>query len=134
MPLFDFSKDPRAHITGIRKRTLRMIMAASRSQYPEEFGAMLRAEEGVIGELMLLPGTVSGQSHAIFQFHNLPIDFTVVGTVHSHPSGDCYPSDADLALFRKYGWVHIISAMPFDMQSWAAFDGTGEPVELEVVD
>jgi proteasome lid subunit RPN8/RPN11 len=134
LPLFDFSKDPRAHITGIRKRTLRMIMAASRSQYPEEFGAMLRAEEGVIGELMLLPGTVSGQSHAIFQFHNLPIDFTVVGTVHSHPSGDCYPSDADLALFRKYGWVHIISAMPFDMQSWAAFDGTGEPVELEVVD
>ena len=134
MPLFDFSSDPRARVKSIRKRTLRMIMAASKSQYPEEFGAMLRAEGDVINELMLLPGTVSGERHAIFQFHNLPIDFTVVGTVHSHPSGDCYPSDADLALFRKYGWVHIISGEPFDMHSWAAFDGKGEPIELSVVD
>jgi proteasome lid subunit RPN8/RPN11 len=121
-------------VRSIKKRTLRMIMAASKSQYPEEFGAMLRAEGAVINELMLLPGTVSGERHAIFQFHNLPIDFTVVGTVHSHPSGDCYPSDADLALFRKYGWVHIISGEPFDMYSWAAFDGKGEPIELSVVD
>ncbi len=134
MPLFDFSKDPRAKVRSIRKRTLKMIMAASESQYPEEFGAMLRAEEGVINELMLLPGTVSGERHAIFHFHHLPIDFTVIGTVHSHPSGDCYPSDADLILFRKHGWVHIIAALPYDMQSWAAFDGKGEPIELEVVD
>jgi len=134
LPLFDFSKDPRANIKGIKRRTLRMILEASKSQYPEEFGAMLRAEHGVIDELMLLPGTVSGERHAIFQFHNLPIDFTVVGTVHSHPSGSYYPSGADLSLFRKYGWIHIIAAMPFDRLSWAAYDGTGEPVELPVVD
>ena len=134
MPLFDFSKDPRANVKGIRKRTLRMILEASKSQFPEEFGALLRVEEGVIGELVLLPGTVLGERHAIFQFHNLPIDFTIVGTVHSHPSGVCHPSQADLNLFRKFGWMHIITCMPFDRQSWAAYSGTGDPMELKVVD
>jgi len=134
LPLFDFSKDDRANIHSIRKRTLRMILEASKSQFPEEFGALLRAEKGVIRELVLLPGTVSGHRHAIFHFSNLPIDFTIVGTVHSHPSGMCYPSQADLELFRKYGWIHIIACEPFDSTSWAVFDGTGEPRELKVVD
>lgn len=134
MPLFDFSKDDRANVRGIKKRVLRMILEASKSQYPEEFGALMRAEKGVIKELVLLPGTVSGHRHAIFQFHNLPIDFTIVGTVHSHPSGVCYPSGADLQLFQKYGWVHIIVCSPFDRSSWACFDGSGQPRELEVVD
>lgn len=134
MPLFDFSKDDRANIHSIRRRTLRMILEASKSQDPEEFGALLRAEKGVIYELILLPGTISGHRHAIFQFHNLPIDFTVVGTVHSHPSGVCLPSDADLDLFRRYGWVHIITCSPFDRSSWSVFDGRGEPRKLKVVD
>lgn len=134
MPLIDFSKDPRANVKGIRKRTLRMILAASKSQYPEEFGALLRVEEGVISELVLLPGTVSGERHAIFQFHNMPIDFTIVGTVHSHPSGSCHPSQADLDLFRRFGWMHIITCMPYDRHSWAVYSGTGAPMELEVVD
>lgn len=134
MPLFDFSKDERANVRGIRRKTLRMILEASKSQYPEEFGAFLRAEKGVIHELVLLPGTVSGERHAIFQLHNLPIDFTIVGTVHSHPSGECRPSQADLDLFRRYGWVHIIACSPFDMESWAAFDGAGNERPLKVLD
>lgn len=134
MPLFDFSKDQRGKIHSIRKRTLRMILEASKSSYPEEFGAFLRAEKGVIRELILLPGTVSGQNHASFKLYMLPIDFTIVGTVHSHPSGACYPSDADLELFRKYGWVHIIACMPYDRNSWVAYDMTGEEKVLKVVD
>ncbi len=134
MPLFDFSKDERANIKSIKRKTLRMILEASKSQYPEEFGAFLRAEKGVIRELILLPGTILGERHAIFRLHNLPIDFTVVGTVHSHPSGECYPSDADLDLFRRYGWIHIIVCNPFDRDSWAAFDGAGNERPLRVID
>ena len=134
MPLFDFSKDSRFNVHSIKKRTLRMILEASKSSYPNEFGAFLRAEKGIIHELILLPGTVSGQRHASFKLHMLPIDFTIVGTVHSHPSGVCLPSDADLLLFSKYGWVHIIVCMPYDRSSWACFEMNGERKELKVVD
>jgi len=82
-------------VYGIRRKTLRMILEASKDTYPKEFAAILRAEEGVIEEILLLPGTVSGDVHAIFQLHMLPIDFSVVGTIHSHPSGSYRPSDAD---------------------------------------
>jgi proteasome lid subunit RPN8/RPN11 len=134
MPLFDFSKDARANVHSIKKRTLKMILEASKSQFPEEFGALLRADKGVIHELILLPGTVSGERHAIFHFNNLPIDFTIVGTVHSHPSGACHPSRADVDLFGKYGWIHIIACSPFDRTSWAVYDNSGQPRELKVVD
>ena len=119
---------------SIKKRTLKMILEASKSQYPEEFGALLRAEKGVIYELILLPGTVAGERHAIFHFSNLPIDSTVVGTIHSHPSGAIYPSGADVDLFGKFGWIHIITGFPYERQSWRCFDSNGEPRELKVLD
>src|SRR2546428_1085444 len=95
-------------VTAIARKTLRMILEASRDMYPREFGAILRAEEGTITELILVPGTISGKRHAIFQLHTLPADFSVVGTVHSHPSGVYEPSDEDRALFNKFGGIHLI--------------------------
>jgi proteasome lid subunit RPN8/RPN11 len=53
---------------------------------------------------------------------------------YSHLSGVCLPSQADLSLFRRFGWMHIITCMPFDRHSWVAYSGTGEPMELEVAD
>lgn len=117
----------------IRKSVIDLICASAQSQHPNEFGAMLRAEKGIVSELVLLPGTVSGRSHAIFQFHMLPIDFSVRGTVHSHPGGDPRPSDADLELFRKHGTLHVIIAEPYTPRTWRAYDGRGDPVRVEVV-
>ena len=82
---------------------------------------------------MLLPGTISGDSHAIFQLHMLPIDFSIIGTVHSHPSPVPRPSDADLHLFEKFGKVHIIVANPFDEFSWKAYDYMGNELELIII-
>ena len=124
----------RKRARAIKRETIEMILEASRDVYPNEFGAILRAEEGVITEIMLLPGTLSGSRSAIFQLHMLPIDFTVVGTVHSHPSGSISPSGADVALFQKFGYIHIITGVPFNEGSWRAFDLYGEPIDLEVVD
>jgi proteasome lid subunit RPN8/RPN11 len=118
----------------IRKSVIDLISASAQSQHPNEFGAMLRSEKGIITELLLLPGTVSGRSHAIFFFNMLPIDFSVRGTVHSHPGGDPRPSDADLELFRKHGSLHIIIAEPYTPRTWRAYDGRGDPIRLEVVD
>jgi len=135
LPLFDFfSKDMRANVHSIRKRTLKMILEASNSSYPNEFGAILRAKKGVIHELILLPGTVSGERSALFKLYMLPVDFTVVGTAHSHPSGAIHPSGADLELFQKFGWIHIITGFPFEKDDWACFSADGEPRPLKVVD
>src|SRR3970040_1935970 len=122
-----------ARVEAISRKTLRMILEASRDTYPREFGAILRAEGGVITELLLLPGTVSGNRHAIFQLHMLPADFTVVGTVHSHPSGVFEPSDEDLHLFSKFGGIHIIVGRPYTEDTWAAWTHAGERVALRVV-
>jgi proteasome lid subunit RPN8/RPN11 len=111
-----------------------MILEASRSSYPNEFAAILRAEDRVITELLLLPGTLSGESSALFRLHMLPIDFSVVGTAHSHPSGSFWPSGADLTLFQRFGFVHIIAARPYNMRSWAAWDFYGDRWELEIIE
>ena len=110
-----------------------MVNEAAKETYPNEFVATLRAEEGVITELLLLPGTIQGTRSGVLLLHMLPIDFSVVGTVHSHPSYSNRPSQADLAMFGRFGNTHIITCLPYDMGSWQAYDFNGQPVELELV-
>jgi proteasome lid subunit RPN8/RPN11 len=120
---------------SITRRALTSALASGRSAYPNEFGGVLRADPpGVISELLLLPGTTAGRRHANFQLYMLPADLTVVGTVHSHPSGALHPSDADLRLFRGWGRRHIILGAPFGPGSWRAYDSNGEETRLEVVE
>ncbi|TLZ93257.1 MAG: hypothetical protein E6J95_07400 [Methanobacteriota archaeon] len=120
-------------VEAISRKTLRMILEASRDMYPREFGAILRADQGTIDELLLVPGTISGKHHAIFQLHTLPADFSVVGTVHSHPSGVYEPSDEDLALFNKFGGIHLIVGYPYEEDTWAAWTNKGQRTTLRVI-
>lgn len=120
----------------ITKNCLNLILESSKDNHPNEFGALLRVDDfkkDVISELMLLPGTVSGDSHAIFRMHMRPIDFSIVGTVHSHPSYSPNPSEADLELFGKYGRIHIIAANPYTFSSWKGFDQNGNSIDIKVI-
>lgn len=118
---------------AITRKCLRMILEASRDIYPNEFGAFLRAEEGVIVELVMIPGTVSGKRHAIFQTWLLPPNLGVVGTVHSHPSGVYAPSEEDRLLFSNFSGLHIITGHPFTETTWAAWTNRGERIPLNVI-
>ena len=113
-----------------------MILEASkdtdRPGDPKEFFAVLREEDGVITELLFVP-TVLGNVHAIPKLHMLPIDLSVAGTVHSHPSGVYRPSEADRNLFGQFGRVHIIVGRPYTEETWQAYDHDGNPIALEVV-
>ena len=120
--------------TTVTRRVLDSALASAQSALPNEFGGVLRADPpGTISELLLLPGTTAGHRHANFQLYMLPVDLTVVGTVHSHPSGALQPSDADLRLFRSWGRRHLILGAPFGQGSWRAYDGNGEETRLAVV-
>ena len=59
---------------------------------------------------------------------------TIVGSVHSHPSGNYNPSSADLQLFSKHGTTHMIIGFPFTPGTWRGYDGAGNPRKLEIVD
>ena len=120
----------------IKKNTLDFILEGAKSSYPNEFGAFLRInldKKNIINEIVILPGTISGDSHAIFQLHMLPIDFSIVGTVHSHPSISYHPSDADILLFRKFGKVHIVVGYPFSTASWKSYNYNGEEIEMTII-
>jgi proteasome lid subunit RPN8/RPN11 len=120
--------------TAITRRALDSALASGRSAYPNEFGGVLRADPpGVISDLLLVPGTTAGHRHANFMLYMLPADLTVVGTVHSHPSGALHPSEADLQLFRNWGRRHLILGTPFGPGSWRAYDHNGAEVHLSVV-
>jgi proteasome lid subunit RPN8/RPN11 len=121
-------------VTMIKRSVLELIMAAARENYPNEWSGQLRAREGVVHEITMLPGTRVGRDSALVNLWMLPIDFSVVGSVHSHPSGNVNPSGADLEFFGKFGSVHIIAGVPYSLRSWRAYDGDGEPMDLEVVD
>ena len=123
------------HNWKIKRSCLNLIFECAKSNYPKEFGGLLRIDEhskDTISELVILPGTISGDSHAIFKLHMLPIDFTIVGTVHSHPSPMPIPSEADLTLFQKHGKVHIIVASPYDDKTWIAYNYLGKEIQIEI--
>ena len=92
---------------AIRRRTLDLILNAGMGALPNEFGGILRAYDGVITEVMVLPGTEQGNAAAIFKLYMLPVDPSVVGTAHSHPSGNYWPSGADLELFDRFGHIQV---------------------------
>ena len=120
----------------ITRKCLNLILEVSKSNYPTEFGGLLRVDKNAkdtIYEVVILPGTVSGEAHAIFKLHMLPIDYSIVGTVHSHPSPFPIPSEADLALFDRFGKIHIIVANPFNESSWKAYDYMGNELTIDII-
>ena len=121
---------------NIKQDCLDVILESAKSIFPKEFGGLLRVDSKLkhtIIEVILLPGTISGGSQAIFKLHMLPIDFSIIGTVHSHPSGNPRPSKADLTLFDKYGRIHIIVASPFNEYSWKSYDYMGKEIDIKIV-
>jgi proteasome lid subunit RPN8/RPN11 len=61
----------------------------------------------------------------------LPSDFSLVGTVHSHPSGNILPSVVDLNYF--FGRILMIVGPPFEGESCVAvYDSNGEKLPLRI--
>lgn len=140
MPLFRKERKSRLErknipITLIKDSLLDLIISCAKDSHPKEFGAILKCREpGIIDELNLLPGTIAGEESALFRLHMLPIDFELIGTVHSHPSPVFLPSGADLEFFEHFGKVHIIIAYPYTKKSWNAYNFKGEVIKLEILE
>jgi proteasome lid subunit RPN8/RPN11 len=116
----------------IKKAALEFILGVSRKTYPREFTALLRGGEDQIDEVLLIPGTLFGEDFATIRMDMKPLDPTIIGSVHSHPSKSFRPSDADLNFFGKAGFVHLVVKYPYQsIADVAAYDISGSRLELE---
>ncbi len=121
-------------VKGIARDTLKFILAVSRDSHPYEFAGLLRAREGIITEVLILPGTESSNVSAILRLEMMPLDTSAIGTVHSHSSSNLKPSRADLELFAKRGSCHIIACYPYRETNWRCYDSLGRQRDLKVLD
>lgn len=114
----------------IKQTALQVILEASRTAYSNgrEFMGFLRAEDGVITEIILPPNPVFTRTSASTRLDMKPLDSSIIGSVHSHP-GKPFPSAADRRFFSNFGRVHFIVGYPFTPDDiWIMGGG-----ELEIV-
>jgi len=85
----------------------------------------------MIDGLVIPPFSESGPTFAGFPESFLPIDFSYVGIVHSHPSGSAEPSITDLHNF--FGLVSMIVKSPYDDDDIFAWDSKGNPIPITII-
>lgn len=99
----------------VRQEVIDSILSYARMNHPRECILLLRGrvDEGKIKveSVQIPPIAAHGESVSSFPLHRLPMDFSVLGTAHSHPSGVLRPSIEDLNRF--YGRIMIITAYPY---------------------
>lgn len=128
------SKEHKILKVRIKEEVVDGVLEACRNVHPHEFIGLLRAEEGMITEIILPPASIYGKGLAQFQPHMLPFDFSIVGSIHSHPSGSGSPSAQDLNFMFNFGFVHIIVTFPYSShQDLHTYDKRGNPIQCEVV-
>jgi proteasome lid subunit RPN8/RPN11 len=111
------------------------IFAGAKELYPRESFLLLRGKKskGVIriSDLVLAPFAVHGRGFANFNPYMFSGDFSLVGTVHSHPSGNISPSHVDLNHF--FGRVLMIVGYPYEGEECVAvYDSNGEKIPLQI--
>ena len=120
---------------SISQKLLEVILQNARSMYPRETILLLRGrvEKGriTITDIIIPPFATRGKGFSSFPLHMLPIDFSLVGSVHSHPSGNTTPSVEDVN--HSYGRIAMIVAYPFmGKQHVSVCNHSGEEVPLEL--
>ncbi len=118
----------------IKKEVAEGLLKVSREVYPKEFIGLLRAEKGVISEVIIPPFSIYGVGESSFSPYRLPVDLSIVGSVHSHPSGEPAPSKQDINVAFSFGFIHLIITYPFiGFENIHAYDKEGKPLKVEVV-
>jgi len=120
----------------VNRSVIRSILDYAKACHPKEGILLLKGSLSknriTVNEVEIPPLAVHGFGFSNFPLHMLPLDFSVVGTAHSHPSGVLRPSITDLNKF--YGRIMIIAAYPYrSEENVAVFDREGRLIEYEVV-
>jgi proteasome lid subunit RPN8/RPN11 len=120
----------------IDRSVIDSILTYAKIQYPREGILLLRGKvdknEILVDEVVIPPLAVHGHGYSQFPLHMLPMDLSIMGTAHSHPSGVLRPSVGDLNHF--YSRILVIMAYPYESeQQISVYDREGNTVKYEIV-
>jgi proteasome lid subunit RPN8/RPN11 len=123
-------------IVRFEKNVADSILSYAMDAYPKEAILLLRGRGGKEGfwitEVVIPPLATHGRGFSGFSNVMLPMDLTVMGVSHSHPSGVLRPSTHDLNHF--YGKIMVIAAYPFQSyENIGAFNRNGDRLPHEIV-
>jgi len=119
----------------IPREILLMVLESAKTLHPKETIFLLRGKATknsmIISELVIPPAATYGRGFSTFPMYMLPMDFSIIGTVHSHPSGSLTPSSEDLN--NSMGKVIIIVAFPYQgKENVAVYNRDGKRLPLQV--
>jgi proteasome lid subunit RPN8/RPN11 len=124
-------------LVQIPKDIIETIYAGAKQLYPRESFLLLRGKKSKgaikITDLILAPFAVHGRGFANFNPYMFSGDFSLVGTVHSHPSGNISPSHTDMNYF--FGRILMIVGYPFEGAGCVAtYDSNAERLPIEITE
>jgi len=112
-----------------------MILESAKSLHPRETIFLLRGKmrkhEVTISEIVIPPSATYGRGFAALPMFMMPLDFSIIGTVHSHPSGSLALSVEDLN--HGIGKILLVVAYPYNgLECLAVYNRKGEKLRLRV--
>jgi len=120
---------------AIKKELLEMLLESAKGIHPKETIVLLRGKASKdaisVSEVLIPPLAMHGKGFSSFPTHMLPMDFSIVGVAHSHPSGSLRPSVEDLN--HSFGKITLIIGAPYTgKENMAAYDRNGKRLTLLV--
>jgi proteasome lid subunit RPN8/RPN11 len=120
----------------VERAVVDSILSYAQMLHPREAILLLKGKidkkKIVINDVQIPPLATHGNRFSSFPLSRLPIDFSVIGVAHSHPSGALRPSVTDLNKF--YGRIMLITAYPYQSeQNMILLDREGKPLKYVVV-
>jgi len=119
----------------VKRSVVDSILSYAQIFHPRESILLLKGKVSkhklVVDDVQIPPLATHGSTFSSFPLSTLPIDFSVIGVAHSHPSGALRPSVTDLNKF--YGKIMLITAYPYrSEQNIIILDRKGQQLKYEV--
>ena len=120
----------------VERSVVDSILSHAQMLHPRESILLLKGKVSkhklVVNDVLIPPLATHGNTFSAFPLSRLPIDFSVIGVAHSHPSGVLRPSVTDLNKF--YGRIMLITAYPYQSeQNIIILDRQGKPLKYTIV-
>jgi len=113
---------------------LEEMLAFANERHPKEAVMLLRGsvdrEAITIKDYLFPPFATTNSISASYPIHMLPIDFSIVGSAHSHPSGSLEQSTQDI--HNIYGRISLLMAYPYGLGDVVAYNKQAERLVIRV--